>query len=139
MVSWMIFAVITLRMVFFWIVLIVFLFIKNLGAQTKLNIRRTAIHKRKISLASDIIIYTTGFSNELETVHFLNHFVFLKPCLYQAAQTTRIITWKQMFLYSKNKKWGNLKFLLMNSSVFWGTPISRNNFQWPLQKIRYVT
>ena len=27
----------------------------------------------------------------------------------------------------------------MKSSVFWGTPISRNNFHWPLQKIIYVT
>ena len=26
----------------------------------------------------------------------------------------------------------------MKSLVFWGTPISRNNFQWLLSKIRYV-
>ena len=43
-----------------------------------------------------------------------------------------------MFLYSKNTKQGNLKFLLMKTSVFWGTPFSRNNFPWLLPKIRYV-
>ena len=136
----MIFAVITLRIMFFWIVLIVFLFIKKLGAQTKLKYKKDCNTQTKnITSRWYNYIYNWGFSNELEKVHFLNHFVFLKPRLYEAARTTRIITWKKMFLHSKNKKWGGLKFLLMKSSVFWGTPMSRNNFQWPLPKIRYVT
>ena len=121
----------------FWIVLIVFLFTKR---TKKTEIKDGLQYKTKnITRRWYNYIYNWGFSNELEKVHFLNNFVFLKPPLYEAPRTTWIITWKQMFLHSKNKKWGNLKFLLMKSSVFWGTPISRNDFQWLLSKIRYVT
>ena len=42
------------------------------------NKRRIVIYKQKSLLGYNNILYIRGFNNELETVHFLNHSVFLK-------------------------------------------------------------
>ena len=54
----MILAMNTLKMVFLWIVSIVFLFLKKLGAKTK---------QQTITTSWRNYIYTWEFSNELET------------------------------------------------------------------------
>ena len=73
------------------------------------NKRRIALQKQKTLITRWYnYIYIWRFSNELETVHFLNNFAFLKLYLYEGTQTTIIIAWKQMSLNSKSIKQGNL-------------------------------
>ena len=49
---------------------------------------------------------------------FSNSFYFLEDKAswsYEATRTTRIIPWKQMFLNSKNIKWGNLLLKILEN------------------------
>ena len=62
----MIFTMNVLKMLFAWIVSIVFLFIKKLGAQQNSNKRRIAIYKQKLSLPGDIIIYAPEENLEMK-------------------------------------------------------------------------
>ena len=93
----------------FWIVPVVFLVIKKLGAQTKLKQKTDYnIQKKTITTMSCKHIFTWGgFRNEVETHStFSKSFCLLELLSLWSSRT--IIPWKQIFLNSKSIKWGNL-------------------------------